>query len=100
MARNRDLAGFSTDPGRLLPGEDLAATDPQDATRWAGVYTELVRVERQLVANLRDMMANQDQDVQDELERADVRLLELQIGRMELRLAFWRERMPPVASTA
>ena len=98
MARNRDLPRSS--PDFLLPGEDPATTDPKDATHWAGVYTELVGVERQLVANLRGMMANQEPDVQDELQRADVELLELQIGRMEHRLAFWRERMPPVAASA
>ena len=44
------------------------------------------------------MMENQRQDVQDESERADVRLLKCEIGRFEHRLAFWQGRQVPAGS--
>jgi hypothetical protein len=93
MPSDRDLANFSTDPGRLLPEEDPSSNEPEDAQHWVAVYSELLKTKRQLVGNLREMMERQEQAVQDELERADVRLLELQIHRFEYRLSLWQAKL-------
>ena len=89
---------FATDPERLLPGEDPASADPKDADHWISVYTRLLELKQQLLTNLRDMMAHQQKDVQEELERADVRLLNLEIERFEHRQAFWQRRQVSAGS--
>jgi hypothetical protein len=83
----------SIDPGRLLPGEDPTHPEPGDPEHWVEVYTQLLNTKRQLVRNLREMMERQSDDVRDELERADIRMLELQIQRFEARRAVWRAKM-------
>ena len=98
MSSDRNPSDFATDPERLLPGEDPASTDPEDADHWVSVYSELLELKQQLTTNLRDMMEHQRQDVQDELERADVRLLKREIERFEHRLAFWQGRQVPAGS--
>src|SRR5689334_1494704 len=93
MPSDSDLSNFSTDPDRLLPEEDPSSNEPQDSQHWVAVYGALLKTKRQLVGNLRDMMERQEQAVQDELERADVRLLELQIQRFEHRLSVWQAKL-------
>jgi hypothetical protein len=83
---------MATDYDRLLPGEerDAGQSDADDAAHWVSVYTELRQTKRALIANLREMMGRQSQAAQDELERADVRVLVLQVERFERRLSFWQ----------
>jgi hypothetical protein len=83
----------SIDPNRLLPGEQTDTTVSEDAVHWASVYTKLRDTKLQLIANLRELMERQPDDVKDELERADVRMLEMQVQRFEKRLAFWQGRL-------
>jgi hypothetical protein len=89
----------SIDPDRLLPREDVNSPNLEDAEHWVGVYTELLHTKQQLVANLREMMERQPPDVQDELERADVQLLHLQIERFEKRRGFWQSRLRQLQSS-
>lgn len=84
----------SIDPDRLLPGEDPTRSMPGDPEHWVSVYTELLQTKRQLVQNLREMMERQSHAVRDEVERADIRMLELQIDRFEKRLEVWRSKLP------
>jgi hypothetical protein len=91
VPNEEDVRALSIDPDRTLPGE--STTGAENAEHWVMVYSELLTTKRQLIANLREMMERQPQDVQDELERADVRLLELQIQRFEHRLAIWRAKL-------
>jgi hypothetical protein len=83
---------MSIDPHRLLPGEKTDTKDPDDAKHWVGVYRELLNTKQRLVTSLREMMASQPKDVREELQRADVQMLEMQIERFELRLRFWQQR--------
>jgi len=39
------------------------------------------------------MMVSQPKDVRDELQRADVQMLQMQIDRLETRRGFWRARL-------
>jgi hypothetical protein len=93
MTDEQAVRRMAADPDRLLPGEQTGTSNREDVAHWINVYTELQSTKRQLIANLRDMMARQTQAAQDELERADVRLLELQVERFDRRLAFWKARM-------
>jgi hypothetical protein len=83
----------ATDEQRLLPGEKSASRSGEDAKHWIEVYSQLRETKIELIANLKEMMARQSQEAQDELERSDVRVLELQVARFERRLAFWRNRL-------
>jgi hypothetical protein len=84
---------LATDEKRLLPGEEPGSELRGDATHWVEVYTQLRQTKRTLIGNLKDMMERQSQEAQDELERADVRVLELQVERFERRLAFWKAKL-------
>ncbi|HEX6349477.1 MAG TPA: hypothetical protein VF160_08820 [Candidatus Dormibacteraeota bacterium] len=86
------------DLDRTLPGESEETKDPEDAAHWIAVYTELLDTTHQLIANIRELMERQPQDVQDKLERTDLRLLELQAQRFERRIAVWRAKLHQVAS--
>src|SRR5260370_32336751 len=74
---------MSIDPDRLLPGEDVNSRNRDDATHWIAVYSELLNTKQRLVASLLEMMTHQPKDVREELQRADVEMLELQIKRFE-----------------
>jgi hypothetical protein len=84
---------LATDQKRLLPGEEPGTMLPSDAAHWIEVYSQLRQTKHQLIANLKEMMERQSQEARDELERADVSVLELQVARFERRLAFWRGRL-------
>ena len=84
---------MATDAKRLLPGEEPGSELVADAKHWIEVYSQLRQTKRQLIGNLKDMMEHQSQEAQDELQRADVRVLELQVERFERRLAFWQGKL-------
>lgn len=84
---------MSTDAGRLLPGEDPDSRDLADARHWVAIYSQLQQVKHSLIATLHELMEGKAAEAQAELERADVRLLELQVARFERRLAFWQQRL-------
>ena len=83
---------------RPLPGESEETIYPDDPAHWIAVYTELLAATHQLIANIRELMERQPQDVQDKLERTDVRILELRAQGFERRIAFWRTKLHTVAS--
>lgn len=93
MSDEAEVRRQSIDPDRLLPGEDLDSQDRQDAEHWVAVYTELLNTKQKLIRNLREMMAQQAADVRDELERADIRMLEMQIDRFVARRTHWQRRL-------
>jgi hypothetical protein len=83
----------SIDPERLLPGENPDNPEPGDAQRWVRVYSELISTKRLLLASLRELMEGPSEEARDELERADIRMLELQIDRFEHRLRVWTTKL-------
>lgn len=80
-------------PDTLLPGEAESGQLPEDAEHWISVYSELISTKLQLLANLKEMMARQSHEVQDELERADVRVIESQLERFRGRLEHWKQKV-------
>jgi hypothetical protein len=93
MPDELEVRRLSIDPDRLLPGEDIATDMHEDAVHWVGVYEALRKTKLQLIDNLRELMEHQSDDVKDELERADIRMLQMQVQRFETRLAFWQAKL-------
>jgi len=91
--QEEEAVRLATDQKRLLPGEEPGTPLRSDASHWIEVYSQLRQTKHQLIANLKEMMERQSQEAKDELERADVSVLELQVARFERRLAFWRARL-------
>ena len=91
--QEEEAVQMATDQKRLLPGEEPGSQLSADAAHWIDVYSQLRETKHQLIANLKEMMERQSQEAQDELERADVRVLELQVARFEKRLAFWQAKL-------
>ncbi|MEP7104423.1 MAG: hypothetical protein ABI838_01070 [Chloroflexota bacterium] len=94
------VISLSTDASRLLPGEDPESRDQSDARHWVAIYSQLKHVKDSLIGTLRELMEGQSSDAQGELERADVRLLQLQRARFERRLAFWQQRLADAPARA
>ncbi len=92
MRDEHEVRRQSIDPNRLLPGEEPNSQQPDDAEHWITVYSQLRETKLQVIANLRDLMEGQSDDVRDELERADIRMLQMQVERFEKRMAFWQQR--------
>jgi hypothetical protein len=88
-----DVVRQATDHKRLLPGEQSESRTTPNAVHWVNVYSDLRRIKLALIDNLKAMMEGQSAPVRDELQRSDVRVLELQVQRFERRLAFWRGRL-------
>lgn len=89
-----DVRRASIDPHRLLPGETPDNPQPGDAEHWVTVYSQLLEIKRGLIATLRGVMESQTDTVRDELERADIKMLEMQVNRFEERLSVWRAKLP------
>lgn len=84
-----DVRRQAIDPDRLLPGEHPESDQPGDARHWVEVYTQLIEAKGRIVVKLRELMARQGKDAREELERADLNLLELEIQRFHHRRAIW-----------
>ena len=93
LDREQEAIRLATDEKRLLPGEQPASELVADAKHWIDVYSQLRETKHKLISNLKDMMEHQSQEAQDELERADVQVLVLQVERFERRLAFWQAKL-------
>ena len=65
----------------------------QDADDWVSIYTHLNDVTRQQIVKLRDLMHRQPDEVRDELERDDIRLLQRQEKHYRRRIEFWRSNL-------
>jgi hypothetical protein len=93
MAEREQVVRESLDETRVLPGEEPESRERSDVLHWIDVYEHLRVTKRQLMEVLEDLMRGQSDDVQQELERTDLQMLQLQVERFEHRLAFWRRRL-------
>jgi hypothetical protein len=80
------------DPRRLLPGEDPGSPFREDAQHWVEVYRELVETKAGILAKLREDRRGLDVAGQAELNRDD-RVLQLELERLQARLAAWEQRL-------
>lgn len=94
----RAIRALSLDHDYTLPGESTATDYPDDAEHWIAVYTELLKTTRQMIWNIQEMVEKEPRELQDQVERTDLRLLALQVQRFERRLALWRSKLAEITS--
>lgn len=82
----------AVEPDRLLPGEDVTTTYPEDATHWATVYAELLDFKRSLLAVTEAKLLTMQGIARSEVEETDLKILLAEAERLERRLRFWESR--------
>ena len=83
--------GNSSNPYRLLPGEDPATPYPEDAQHWAAVYDELVDFKQQLIVQLKAKQDEVTPPAAAELHKDEVDF-QAELERLQLHLRYWEER--------
>ncbi|GAC1340107.1 MAG: hypothetical protein NVSMB29_08510 [Candidatus Dormibacteria bacterium] len=94
------VAGAARSAGgadRLLPGEDLATTDPRAVERWLGTYLDLLEFKTSLIDQTRRRYASAGSAPRSELEHSDLPFLESEAARFHRRIAAWQRRRAEVA---
>lgn len=95
--RQEELGGRRTRIDHMQPGEDPDCALPEEAAHWTAVYGELIKFKREILAGVdRKTKAASDPAVGDELVQ-DRDILQSELERLELHLAYWSERLPPTS---
>lgn len=88
-----EAAGDAADQNRLLPGEDTASRQLDDARHWLEVYTELLSFKSDLLRSTYEHLSDMDmKDARTEIRRTDEIVLEAEAERFERRRKFWEDR--------
>lgn len=93
-AASEETGRESADPTRLLHGEDLTSTDPDDVAHWITVYRELVDFKDVALRLAAERRAKGLPEVNRELGDIDVPLLSRERAHYLERLALWEGRTP------
>jgi hypothetical protein len=88
------LEGRKNDPRRLLLGEDPASTYLEDAMHWTQVYGELARFKQLLLRQIAERIRENDGTAVAEELGHDLAVMQIEMERVQLHLAFWRDRIP------
>jgi hypothetical protein len=92
--RALEAAGAAAEGGRLLPGEDPARADAEDAARWVDVYSELLAFKQEMLTLTHTRMAEMHQDpARREVAQTDAIVLRAEAERLAGRLGYWRRRL-------
>jgi hypothetical protein len=92
MQRQLDLAGAWQALPRLQPGEDPLHPRAKDAPQWTEVYRELLAFKERVLGELSETMRRLPSDrIPPELDQ-ERQLLLVELERIRLHYAFWRER--------
>jgi len=86
-----------SDPEALLPGEDPATADIDDAVHWVRVYAELLSVKVALLSRADQVLAGVSDDAMREAD-IDQRLLRSEADRYAARHRYWTERVKDLAT--
>ena len=78
---------------RLLPGEEPSSSDPDDASHWMAVYSELLTFKRGILERSTDEAAAMSPAANREVETTDLVVLRAEAARLERRLSFWQNRL-------
>jgi hypothetical protein len=78
---------------RLLPGEEPSSSDPEDASHWIAVYSELLTFKRGILEQSTDEAAEMSPAAKREVESTDLVVLRAEAARLERRLSFWQNRL-------
>jgi hypothetical protein len=86
------LGGGGGPSAHLQAGEDVETPYLEDAEHWVAVYRELVEFKLELLAQI-DQHVEDAEHVHTEQEMGrDRRATELELERIQLHLAYWRQR--------
>ncbi len=90
MTEAERRGGLGLDP---FPDENPTTEDPKEATRWVGVYSQLIGFkEGVLAAAHAGLDSMSDSVARDAAIAADLGMLEGENGRLRERLDFWKRR--------
>jgi hypothetical protein len=92
MPRKEKAAKEAVDSSRLLPGEDPAASHPDDAFHWAQVYRELTEFKNRAIDRIVIDAVGLGDVARQEVETTDLVVLRAERDRLLRRSEFWRER--------
>ena len=88
-----DLGRLIGDPLRLLPGEDPATTDPDEAIGWLAAHRQLLTVRLELLNHLRTELAQVENPQVARGLGLNLEGLELSVRRSRSRVADWEARL-------
>jgi hypothetical protein len=71
---------------------------PQDGTvkqalYWRQIYTEILAMEEKVLANIRELMLTQSEQVRSEVELTNIPVVVAQAERFRQRLGYWEARI-------
>jgi hypothetical protein len=92
MPRKDMAAAEQVDDGRRLPGEDPAASHPDDAFHWAQVYRELSEFKNRTIDRMVIDAVSLGDVARNEVESTDLVVLRAERDRFQRRAEFWRDR--------
>jgi len=82
-----------------MDGEGTPGTASlKEATYWAGIYTEILAMEEQVLERVRQLMSRQSKQVQEEVELTNVPVIVAQAQRFRQRLSYWSDRISELES--
>jgi len=88
------------DPGQAMDGEaDLHTASLQQAQYWSRIYGEILGMEEQVMARIKELMSKQSPQARREVELSNVPVVAAQAERFRQRLGFWRARVRQLESS-
>ena len=93
------------DPRQPMDGEaDPHTASLEQAQYWSRIYGEILGMEEQVMARIRELMSKQSPQARREVELSNVPVVAAQAERFRQRLEFWRARLrelePPTPAEA
>ena len=89
----RVAARNSVDPDRLLPGEPPDSDLHEVASRWLGVYRDLLGAKRLMLRSAESRLAGASPEARREFRTVDATILVEERRRVQRRLDYWRRRV-------
>ncbi len=84
----------AVDPAPLLEGEDPNSQFPEDAEHWFNVYRELHDFKLKIINDAAVGVETMSPDARKAVIGTDLRILRLELDRLESRLNYWKGRLP------
>jgi hypothetical protein len=98
MPRKEEAAKDQVDESRLLPGEDLRTSHPEDALHWVQVYRELIEFKNRALDRIAIDAVGLGDVARQEVESTDLVVLKAERDRIQRRAELWRDRYRELAA--
>lgn len=85
------------DETRVLDGENLDSSFPDDAVHWAAVYAELIGFKERLLDDMSRNLADLPPAAASEVRSVDMEITGQQMNRYKVRRSFWLRRADDLA---